>query len=180
MPDPRQTIVDLDSQSFFWDRYLQKGKEAFASERHVQAVSMFTLALKTANNLQDGLRKAQATSWLALSYYELHNYDQAEILLKEILQMSPNGGPDILEQDQNLQLLAALYERQSRYQEAEAALSWLLFEYQRRPEMTGSPSVEILADKCRDLKERHEEMSRREMEYQSWGSSQHAPRSRPV
>lgn len=178
MRDPRQTIVDLESQSFFWDRYLEKGKEAFATERHVEAVRMFTLALKTANTLQDTLRKAQATSWLALSFYELHNFDQAETLLKEMLNMGQTIGPDVLEQEQNLQLLAALYERQARYKEAEAALSWLLFDYQRRPELQDSQALEMLSAKCRYLKQQQDEVARKQQEYVNWGTAAQRSASR--
>src|SRR5581483_8661396 len=125
MIDQRQTLVDYETQSFFWDRYMTIGKQAFEDRRMIEAIRMFMLALKSAMTVDDKAQSVEAMSWMALVYYELNNLTESERLLKQVISMSADS-PEIEDKHQHYKLMGLVLEGLGKYKDAQDTYVWLL------------------------------------------------------
>jgi len=145
--------AELESQSFFWDRYMTSGKTAFEREDQIDAVRMFMLALKAAVVVEDKVRTAQSMSWMALVQYELSNFTESERLVKQVIGMSDDlKGTELVEERRNYELLAMICRRQHKYKEARDAYEWLVEDCQRRGVSQTNQDYLALLDMLDDTK----------------------------
>jgi tetratricopeptide (TPR) repeat protein len=153
MIDQRQTLVDYETQSFFWDRYMTIGKQAFENRRLVEAIRMFMLALKSAMTVDDKAQSVQSMSWMALVYYEWNNFAEAERLLKQVIIMAADR-PEIEDKHQHYKLMGLVLEGQGKYKEAQETYVWLLNDCRRRGLTASDNEYRLLVQKHEQAKSR--------------------------
>jgi tetratricopeptide (TPR) repeat protein len=119
--DQRNTLVDFETQAFFWERYMAQGKEAFSKQRIMDALRMFLLAQKAGACLKDHEKEARTLAWVSLVFYELKNFEKAERAFDQAIELFGANLPDLLEDSQHYLLLAMRYEKQGLSKQAEEA-----------------------------------------------------------
>ena len=151
MIEQRQTLVDYETQSFFWDRYMTIGKQAFEERKMIEAVRMFMLALKSAMIVDDKSQSTQSMSWMALIYYELGNLTESERLLKQVISMGADA-PEIEDKHQHYKLLALVLEGLGKHKEAQETYIWLLNDSRRRGLSESDAEYRLLVQKHEQAK----------------------------
>ncbi|MBY0551704.1 MAG: hypothetical protein K2W95_30755 [Candidatus Obscuribacterales bacterium] len=146
------TYVDLSAHSILWTRFMQLGKEHLAANDHGEAIKLFTLAENTVSRTKDLVRQTESLSWLIMAYSKMKNAAAAEPLLEKLMTVVDEMEAKRFNQpEQRLHAIALRAELKCKFNEAEAAYSWLLASYQQRGLHSADPEVNIMLQKCTDM-----------------------------
>ncbi len=162
--EQEETCIDLSAHSIMWTRYMQLGKEHLAANDAADAIRLFTLAENTVARTKDLPRQAESLTWLIMAYNSMANIAVATSLLVRLMRVVDeldNTRPNN-HQEQRLHAFALRAEIMRKYNEAEAAYSWLIASYQQRGLHSADPEVSIMLRKCEDMSSRHEKFERDE------------------
>lgn len=159
--EQEDTYVDLSAHSIMWTRFMQLGKEHLAANDHVEAIKLFTLAENTVSRTKDLVRQTESLSWLIMAYSKMANPAAAEPLLEKLMKVVDEMEEKRVNQpEQRLHAIALRAELKCKFNEAEAAYSWLLASYQQRGLHSADPEVNIMLQKCTDMNVMHQQHQR--------------------
>lgn len=154
--EQEDTYVDLSAHAIMWTRYMQLGKEHLAASDTSEAIRFFTLAENTVSRTKDLIRQTESLSWLIMAYHKA-NPAAADALLGKLMRVVEESEEKRVSQpEQKLHAIALRAELNCKFNEAQAAYSWLLASYQQRGLHSADPEVNIVLQKCDDMVSMHQ------------------------